>query len=110
MGPAILEIDHSDDASAGHERNGQKGFKTVLRQLAKQFETRVLPGVAREYNRLAMLCHPAGDAFSQFERQPAEHFRMLVFRRAQDQLILFPYVDEAGVALHEIRGESKNLV
>ena len=60
----MLQVDHTHHAPARHQGHGEECFVSVFRQFVEELKARILGGVLRDRNRLAMFRYPAGDAFS----------------------------------------------
>ena len=101
----MLEIDDAYDAASTHHRHGKESLVTVFWQFVEEAETGVERGLFRNRNRFVVLGDPAGDTFADAEFQAIDHFGMRIAGGAENKVLSFEHINEAGVALHQCGSE-----
>jgi len=102
---AVLQVDDAHDAAAAHQGHREKRFVAVFRQLVEKLEAGVMGSFLGDGHRFAMLRNPSGNALPDAEFQAVDHVLVRVLGGAKDQFVAFQNINEAGVALHQSRGE-----
>src|SRR5271163_4698737 len=101
----MLQVDRAYDASAAGQWHGEKCLVAVLGQFMEELESRIHCGLFGDRYRLVMFRNPARDALSHAEFEAVDNIRMRVLRSAQYEMVTFENIDEAGITLHQRRGE-----
>jgi hypothetical protein len=102
---AMLQIDGSHNPPAAEQRDGEKGFVTILGQFMEELESRILCRLFADRHRFVMFRHPARNALPHAQFEPVHNVGMSVPGSAQDQVLALEHIDEAGIALHQRRGK-----
>ena len=71
----------------------------------EELEARILRRLFRNCHRFVMFRHPARNALPDAQFEPVHNLGMSVLRSPQDQVFALEHIDQAGIALHQRRGE-----
>jgi hypothetical protein len=106
----MLNVDHTHNAPAAENRNGEKRLELILRQFAEKAKSRVTRGAFGYRHRFTVFRYPAANSLSNANLQPVYGLGMRVLRSTQYQLIIFQHLHKTGVALHQGGYESDDAV
>jgi len=107
---AVLQVDDTDHSSPAHQRHGKKCFITVFGQFVEKLKAGILRRLFGDGNGLAMFRHPSRNALPHAQFQAVDNFFVRVFGGAQNQLVAFENINQAGIALHQRSGKFNNAV
>ena len=94
----MLQVDDPDNPCGAHDGGTQHGLKGIFGKMLEGDEAGIFRGFGGDGHRFAVLGHPADDALPEADIERVDEVRVWIARGAQDELILFKRVDEAGVA------------
>ena len=109
---AVLKVDHADQAVARKHRHGEQRLIAVFRQFVEHLKSRIKPRIVGDRDRFSVLSDPAGDSLPHSKFQAIQKFGMRIFRGAQNQIVFFENIYEAGIAFNgggsEVHNKIKN--
>jgi len=94
----VLQVDHANHSAPAKDRHGQEGFKGVLGQIVKYLEPGVDGGVGGYSHGLAVFGNPARYPLTYGDSKAIYQIGVRVLRCPQNQLVILPDEDEAGIA------------
>src|ERR1700727_1558224 len=104
----MQQVKDSNDASATHQRHGEKCHVTVFCQLVEVLELRIVGCSLWDSYRVTVFRHPSRDTLSDAKFQAANNPGMRVLRGPKDEFVAFEHVDQTGIAPHERGGKLNN--
>src|SRR6266851_7102647 len=98
----VLQVDHANHSAPAKDRHGQEGFKGVLGQIVKYLEPGVDGGVGGYSHGLAVFGNPARYPLTYGDSKAIYQIGVRVLRCPQNQLVILPDEDEAGIASDDV--------
>ena len=112
VGLPVMDVEHTDDLAARHQRHREERLVGVLHQRGESFEPAVREGSGWQRNNGLVLGHPAGDSFADVETERADLGRVRELRGAQHDFVILrvKQVHQAGVRRRHQCGQADQVV
>ncbi len=108
----VVNVDHSDQLPAAHQRHRKERVESVLRQRLERLEPRVRRGLVGQRHHRLVLRHPPRDALAHPQPDVADLRVVRKLRRPQHHFVALPVhqVHQARVAMRGLQRQPDQLL